>query len=104
MFLCQSSFYPSSIFTYVNIYCLLSENRPYGIKKAYQRSKRFKLIGTEVIELIFADESDEDGRDLNADDIEFLESAVDENVEIAIILPAQTDGTFATGDDCELSE
>ena len=73
-------------------------------KKAYQRGRHFKLTGIEIIELIFADDSDEDVCDLDADDIEFLESAVDENVEMAIIHTDQTDGTFATGDDCELSE
>ena len=73
-------------------------------KKAYQRGRHFKLTGAEVIELIFADESDEDVCDLDADDIEFLESAVDENVETAIIHTDQTDGTFVTGDDSELSE
>lgn len=39
-----------------------------------QRSRRFRLTGQPVIEIIFADESDEDVCDLDAEDVDFLAS------------------------------
>ena len=51
----------------------------------YQRGRTFKLTGSEVIELIFADDSGDEIDTLDDDDLQFLESIADQNLDSAII-------------------
>lgn len=54
-------------------------------KKPYVRGRHFKLTAEEVVELLFADSSDEEVDALDREDIDVLEDAVEEQRESVVI-------------------
>ena len=54
-------------------------------KKSYVRGRHFKLTAVEVVELLFADSSNEEVDTLDKEDFHVLEEAVEEQQEAVVI-------------------